>query len=232
MYSEKFLKFIEIWQKEFAFERTLDEETALDAQGRLIPWYTYPAIEYLSQFDYRNKKIFEYGCANSSVFWAQRAASVVSIENDAVWFEKWKTELKADHLTIKLREKEAYEKAVFESGEKYDVIIVDGIRRLECAKAAAICLKDEGMIILDDSDRAKHSAEYRQIVGLLKERGLLQIDFYGFCPMNVYPKTTSVFLTRNFNFPLLEEIQPSCGIGSLWGMPRRIRKSLYRSGLK
>ena len=48
MYSEKFLKFIEMWQKDFAIERTIDEKVCVDKDGNPIPWYTYPAIEYLS----------------------------------------------------------------------------------------------------------------------------------------------------------------------------------------
>ena len=52
MYSDKFRTFIEMWQKEFAIERSIDEKVCLDRDGNPIPWYTYPAIEYLSQFDY------------------------------------------------------------------------------------------------------------------------------------------------------------------------------------
>ena len=62
MYSDKFSKAIEMLQKEFALERSIDEKLCLDKEGNPIPWYTYPAIEYLSQFDYQDKKIFEFGC--------------------------------------------------------------------------------------------------------------------------------------------------------------------------
>ena len=79
MYSDKFLKFIEMWQKDFAIERSIDEKVCVDKDNNPIPWYTYPAIEYLSQFDYSNKEIFEYGCGYSSMFWANRAKKVTSI---------------------------------------------------------------------------------------------------------------------------------------------------------
>ena len=62
MYSEKFKIFIDMWREEFAIERSIDEKICLDKDGNPIPWYTYPAIEYLSQFDYSDKEIFEYGC--------------------------------------------------------------------------------------------------------------------------------------------------------------------------
>lgn len=56
MYSDKFKTFIDMWREEFAIERSIDEKVCLDRDGNPIPWYTYPAIEYLSQFDYRDKK--------------------------------------------------------------------------------------------------------------------------------------------------------------------------------
>lgn len=82
MFSDKFMKFIEMWQKEYAIERSIDEKVCADKDGNPIPWYTYPAIEYLSQFDYGGKRVFEYGCGYSSLFWAERAAKVISIEDN------------------------------------------------------------------------------------------------------------------------------------------------------
>ena len=115
MYSDKFRTFIEMWQKEFAIERSIDEKVCLDRDGNPIPWYTYPAIEYLSQFDYTKKKIFEFGCGYSSLFWAKRAQLVISIEDNPKWFEKWRQEFHSDNLDIRWRDEgEIYEKAIFE----------------------------------------------------------------------------------------------------------------------
>jgi hypothetical protein len=229
MYSEKFLKFIEMWQKDFAIERTIDEKVCVDKDGNPIPWYTYPAIEYLSQFDYSQKEIFEYGCGNSSMFWAERAKQVTSIEDNPKWFEKWQQEFSHAHLDIRWRDEgEIYENAIFEDNKKYDVIVVDGKRRAECAEAAIKGLAQGGMIILDDSDRINTSQEYVKAVNFLKDANLIQVDFYGFCPMNNYTKTTSLFLSRDFNFESLYEIQPINGLGNLWGMGRKDRKEFYK----
>ena len=81
-----------MWQKEFAIERSIDEKVCIDKDGNPIPWYTYPAIEYLSQFDYSQKEIFEFGCGYSSMFWANRAKKVTSIEDNINWFSKWQNE--------------------------------------------------------------------------------------------------------------------------------------------
>ena len=229
MYSEKFLKFIEMWQKEFAIDKTIDEKICVDKDGNHIPWYTYPAIEYLSQLDFSNKDIFEYGCGNSTMFWVKRANSVTSIEDNLNWFSKWQEEFKHDKLDIRWRDEgEGYFNAIFEDNKKYDVIVVDGKRRADCARCALTSLKDGGMIILDDSDRINTSKEYVDAVNELKKGDLIQIDFYGFCPMNNYTKTTSLFLSRNFNFKSQYTIQPINGLGNLWSMGRRNRKDFFK----
>ena len=84
------------------------------------------------------------------------------------------------------------------------------------------------MIILDDSDRINTSQEYVKSVEILRSADLLQVDFYGFCPMNAYTKTTSIFFSRKFNFESLYKIQPINGIGNLWSRGRKERKELYK----
>ena len=229
MYSEKFQKFIDVWANEYAMEKSIDEKVCADKDGNPLPWYTFPAIEYLSQFDYRDKKIFEFGCGYSSAFWAERALTVTSVEDNQAYFERWKKEFGFANLDILWRDEgEIYEKAIFENDTKYDVIVIDGKRRVECAEAAVQKLAQGGMIILDDSDRINTSAEYVQAVEILKGAGLLQVDFYGFCPMNNYTKTTSVFFARDFDFKSLYKVQPINGIGNLWSMGRRARKDFFK----
>lgn len=232
MYSEKFKIFIDMWREEFAIERSINEKVCLDRDNNPIPWYTYPAIEYLNQFDYSSKEIFEFGCGYSSLFWAKRAKKVTSIEDNLKWFDKWKQEFDEPNLDIRWRDEgEIYEQAIDEDNCKYDVIVVDGKRRWQCAQAAVKALNDGGMIILDDSDRINTSEEYVKAVNALKEANLLQVDFYGFCPMNNYTKTTSIFFSRNFNFESLYKIQPINGWGNLWSKSRKERKDLYKKNM-
>jgi len=228
MYSEKFLKFIEMWENDFGIKRTIDEKVCVDRDNNPIPWYTYPAIEYISQFDFSDKTIFEFGCGYSSLFWAKRAKKVISIEDNLKWFEKWQQEFNEPNLDIRWRDEgKIYENAIFEENQKYDVIVIDGKRRFECAKAAIQKLADSGMIILDDSDRVNTSDEYKKAIKELQSANLLQVDFYGFCPMNVYTKATTIFFKRDFNFVSKFDVQPVNGLGNLWSMSRKDRKALY-----
>lgn len=230
MYSTKFQRFIEIWQKEYGLEKTIEEKKSIDKDGNPIPWYTYPAIEYLSQFDYSDKNVFEFGVGYSSVFWARRAKSVVSIEDNIEYFKRWQSEFKEPNLDLRWRDEgEIYENAIFESDEKYDVIIIDGKRRTKCAEVASQKLSENGFIILDDSDRVNTSKEYIDAIATLKKCGFLQVDFYGFCPMNNFSKTTSVFFQRSFDFKTIDKVQPTNGIGNLWAMERRKRKEFFKN---
>ena len=232
MYSEKFTKFIEMWQKEFAIERTIDEKVCIDRDGNPIPWYTYPAIEYLSQFDVSDKEVFEFGCGNSSLFWAGRAKKVTSIEDNLTWFDKWKHEFVRDNLDIRWRDEgDGYFNAIFEDNKKYDIIIVDGKRRADCARTAVEALNNGGLIILDDSDRTNKSDEYAAAIATLKQADLLQVDFYGFCPMDCFTKATSLFFHRDFNFQTRAQRQPANGRGNLWGKTRKKRKEFYKETL-
>ena len=69
-------------------------------------------------------------------------------------------------------------------------------------------LNKGGMIILDDSDRINTSQEYVKAVDILKQADLLQVDFYGFCPMNNYTKNTDSFHSVLSFAVLMEVISP------------------------
>ncbi|MFI3241398.1 MAG: SAM-dependent methyltransferase [Alphaproteobacteria bacterium] len=229
MYSLKFQRFIEIWQKEFGIEKTIEEKKSIDKDDNPIPWYTYPAIEYLSQFDYSDKKVFEFGVGYSSLFWANRAKKVISIEDNPSYFERWTTEFKKENLDIRWRDEgEIYENAIFEDEDKYDVIIIDGKRRFPCAEVALKKISNNGFIILDDSDRVNTSHEYVNAINTLKQGNFLQVDFYGFCPMNNFSKTTTLFMQKDFDFKTIDTVQPTNGIGNLWAMERAKRKAFFK----
>lgn len=228
MYSPKFQKFIDIWQSDFVIDRTIDEKVCVDKNNNPIPWYTYPAIEYLSQLDFSDKSVFEFGVGYSTLFWANRTKLVTSIEDNQEWYKKWQKEFNVPNLILKQRnEGTSYFNAILEDNAKYDIIIIDGKCRAECAQTAIKALNTEGIIILDDSDRANVSIEYQSAITTLKQHNLIQIDFFGFCPMNNYTKTTSLFISREFNPKPLQNIQPANGIGNLWGLGRKKRKEFY-----
>lgn len=70
-----------IWRnfKTLGFEygqlRTMEKWECVDKDGNSIPWFTYPAIEYLSHLDLSGCSVFEYGSGFSTLFWLQRVKS-------------------------------------------------------------------------------------------------------------------------------------------------------------
>ena len=50
-----------------------------------LPWFTFSAIEFLETWIKPHHEVFEYGCGGSTLFFAQRANSVASVEHNGIW---------------------------------------------------------------------------------------------------------------------------------------------------
>lgn len=180
----------------------------VDASRQAIPWYTYTAIEYIKQLDFSNKEVFEYGCGNSTIFWAKIAKSVISVENSQEWHDIVSKKL-GKNAALKLPlDEDSYINEIF-NYDDFDVIIIDGSYRFKCAQIAINKLKPGGLIILDNSDWHVEAAK------LLRESNLIQVDMTGLGPINSYTWTTSFFFHRDFNFQPKGVNQPEHGINAL-----------------
>lgn len=187
--------------------------SSVDAAGQPIPWYTYPAIEYLQQLDISDKTVFEYGSGNSTLFWAARACRVVCVEDE----ERWSTHLRArapqNCAVLQEADLRRYVEVIGRYPEGFDIIVVDGpIRghtRLKCARAAVKHLKPGGMIILDNSDWLPQSTQ------VLRDADLLQVDMSGFIPIGDHTQTTSFFFHRESRFKTRGQRQPLPSIGAV-----------------
>lgn len=182
----------------------------VDAAGRPIPWYTYPAIEFLEQLDFRDRQVFEFGCGNSTLFWGARAARVTSVEHDPAWHASMSAKVESAPIDLRLAaERTEYVAAIRPLAGTFDVIVVDGRWRFACAREAVAALRPGGLIVLDNADWYPGTAR------MLRAANLIEIDFSGFGPINDYTWTTSLFLDRAYNFRPRSDRQPVPGIGSL-----------------
>jgi hypothetical protein len=214
--DEKFSRDVKILEKEYALKKSMMEEACVDKDGNPIPWYTYPAIEYIKQLDLSDKSIFEFGSGNSSLFWADAAKEVISVEEDEKWYQS-RLEAKRNNMKILLKEKdEDYFNSILEENKNFDVIVVDGKVRDKCCEVALKKIKNNGLIILDNTDWANKVDEIGRGIKILKEANLIQVDFCGFGPINDYTWSTSFFFTRNFDFNSKNHpIQPANIIGGI-----------------
>jgi hypothetical protein len=205
---------------DYAHLASVRTRTCVDSSGGPIPWYTYPAIEYLKQLDFRDRTVFEFGSGSSTLFWAALARRVVSVEDDAEWYRQMAPRVPGNCQLILETDLGEYARAIMRTGERYDVIVVDGAARgktrIKCSRTALDHLRDGGMIILDNSDWLPESAR------LLREAGLIQVDMTGFVPISSATGTTSFFLHRAFAFSPRGPRQPMPGPGAreqVWEHP-------------
>lgn len=189
--------------------RTLRTGSSVNRDGDPIPWYTYPAIEFLNQFDFSHFNAFEYGSGNSSKYWANRCNSVISVEHDPEWFAEVNQSLGPNQSLILAEEKEDYVQAITRQQQTFELIVIDGVHRQDCArKIDAFLNKETGIVILDNSDWYAATAKY------LKETlGLIQLDFHGFTPINDYTSTTSILMTRSIDL-VAKAAQPAYSLAA------------------
>lgn len=172
---------------------TIYKRECIDAQGHPIPWYTYPAIDYLNQMDMSNKVVFEYGCGFSTLYWAKKAKYVFSVEHDEIWFSKIK-KMMPDNVSLNLvQDMEQYQYFCGINSDMYDIIVIDGKRRYMSALLALKYLKKDGFIIFDNADW------YQNAIKKLTEVGLKRVDFIGFGPINSYTWNTCLFFNLNYS---------------------------------
>lgn len=196
--------------EDIGYLRSVRERAAVDATGAPLPWYTYPCIEYLRGIDLTSTRVFEFGAGNSSRFWAARTAEVVSVEPDEEWHSRVEA-AKLNNQTVLLRpDRDGYVGALEQVGGVFDVVVVDGNQhRRASAEAAARAVAEDGFVVLDNSDWYPKSAK------VLRDAGLIQIDFCGAGPINPYAWVTSLFLKPGFHPIPAAGRQPAVPVGGL-----------------
>jgi predicted O-methyltransferase YrrM len=131
------------------------------------PWLTREAITYLSDTVRRHDKILEYGAGASTVWFSKRAFVVDSIEHDRAWFDlvgrAVGTEILPNvglHHVPATNDFEEYVQFGRKLGAQrggYDVVVVDGRRRVRCVKAIAEFVVPGGILVLDNAERPQYS---------------------------------------------------------------------------
>ena len=116
---------------------------------------------------------------------------VVSIEYDTSW-RKQVEELLAPVKNARVIFQslgDDYIKGAIKTGEKYQVILVDGRDRVACAAASFEALEKDGVLILDDSDRV----EYQEAFKLAKEKGFKNLRISGLKPFSFVREESTIF---------------------------------------
>jgi len=133
--------------------------------NRETPHLTGPAVMWLRRYLQTSMKCFEWGSGSSTLFLAKRSFLVVSVEHDMRWHEKVSGWLRSRKLTnaevflipsdpiTRRTSPEYYGRILSYPDEFFDLVLVDGRMRLECARNAPAKVRPGGVVLYDDSHR-------------------------------------------------------------------------------
>ena len=165
-------------------------QAPVDAEGRPLPWYTYPCISFLEGRVRPEMRVFEYGSGQSTRWWAGRVAHVDAVEDDEAWMARVSQDLPANvDLRFAQSGGDAYAGSVLERGADFDVVVIDGSDRDACAHACLGALDGRGVVIWDNTQKPGVFADG---LGALEAAGFRRLDFFGLGPLNMDPWCTSV----------------------------------------
>ena len=144
------------------------------------PWIVHYAFKRLESLIKPEMSVLEYGSGGSTLYLADKVASIYSIEHDPHWYKMIHTALEkfptVHHVLVPAEKKEGPEfytsvHGLFSEGhnfEKYahaadhlpdqsiDLLIIDGRVRPQCLIQAKSKLKPGGILLFDNSDRASY----------------------------------------------------------------------------
>lgn len=186
--------------KEDGWFRSFKEEAPVDTEGHPLPWFTYPSIEFLKKRIKKEMSVFEYGCGGSTLWWASRVKEVVSIEHDEKWYKEIVSKI-PDNVCISHIELEYggnYSKKIKEFKNRFDIVVIDGRDRVNCAINCLDALKPDGVIIWDNSDRPEYIDGYNFLIN----HNFKKIEFVGMCPVVNFKTETSIFYRENNIFDI------------------------------
>jgi len=167
------------------------KEVPVDQEDRYIPWVTYSYIDFIHERLSKQQTVFEYGTGYSTQYYAKHTNQVKAIEHDISWYNRLKA-IVPDNVEIIQRPLDydgAYCRTPLSYGKQFHLVVVDGRDRINCCKQAIHALTNDGVIVLDDSERK----EYAAAVAFLKSSGFKQLKFSGMAPGVILKKETSVF---------------------------------------
>lgn len=162
------------------------------ADGSVLPWMNYALIDFLDERLQNHFSLFEYGSGASTLYFAQKVANVVSVEYDMYWYSQVKATMPTNVQLLYcdyFENNQTYIHSITESGQLYHIVLIDGRDRLQCMQQAASCLHENGVLILDDSEREKYDAAFATSVLM----GFKHLTFRSFKPCGVQLVATTIF---------------------------------------
>ena len=170
--------------------RSLEESQPVDETGRPVPWMNYTVVEILRDRLTSDMRLFEYGSGYSTIFYADRVESVVSIEYDEEWFDLVRSQAPGN-VDVVFCSKDIdgdYCRSIHRGRTPFDVVVVDGRDRVNCVKQSLPALSDRGVLLLDDSQRER----YAEAIDFARDNGFKTLDIAGLKPGSCFCEQTTI----------------------------------------
>jgi hypothetical protein len=166
-----------------------------------LPWITYPAIRFLNQ-QMRGRRVFEFGSGTSSLWYAERAKEVFSVENNLEWFQRVQAMASgATNLTLSFAEEnDDFINRITQIGGSFDAIVIDSQPKAEdtftstddfrvaCLRTALQYASEDCMFIIDNTDAMRQlSAEVDKVFPANRIRRMT-----GWVPGIFHPNETTI----------------------------------------
>lgn len=171
---------------------SVEHKRPLDARRRPLPWYTYPAIYFLSERITSDMNVFEFGSGNSTLWWGARAKSVISVEHHQGWAGAMQrsapSNASINYVPLEVDGDYCRAAKTFANGP-VDVVVNDGRDRVNCCYNSIDALSDGGVVVWDNADRDRYQPGFDFLI----DRGFRRLKFIGHGPINVNQWETSIF---------------------------------------
>lgn len=145
------------WSPRYLYDRVRLE--AWQAVHPGAPWLAPEAVRFLGRWLTGTETVVEFGSGRSTVWFARRAAAVVSVEHDAKWHERVGRRLEAIgaknvHPLLEAGGGRSYVVAAKPHlTEAPSLVLVDGACRDLCALWALDHCRPGGLIVIDNAER-------------------------------------------------------------------------------
>lgn len=135
------------------------------------PWISYEAQALLARFLTKTSDVLEFGSGMSTIWYARHAGQLISVEDHREWFDSVADQLRScGNVDYRFAaDKTSY---VAPEARQFDLIMIDGRWRDDCARFAVAHLRQGGIIYLDNSDNG-----YDPMTGDIPEAARILKDF-------------------------------------------------------
>ena len=169
---------------------SLEKKMCININGEYMPWISYPMYEFLDNRIKEDFVVFEYGMGASTYYWVKKVKTIVSVDNDLAWYNEVKNKNQKSILHyMKIETGNDYVNSISLDNLLYDIIFIDGRKRLECVYKSIKFLTKRGVVILDNSDRDK----YAKAFDFFNKKGFRELTIGGLVVSHYMKSSTTIF---------------------------------------